>query len=294
MRGSDSCSAWSPARRCRCGCCACTCGSASIGQRATPFIDRTLRSDPDGEATRDAEPVAAGGEDSSAPTPWTVARAARSCRPRDSPVQFRVLPGRRARHRTFVHRGRVRRAALHRLRARLLPAQMAWLREHSGFVTTVTKFRYGAVRSADRCPVMKRTVPDAPPFEDLLWQRLTRRTLLASRRRRWRRLAAGGSALLGAAQAPADGGVRARLQADPGQQGSTQIVLPPGYSYDLLVRWGESLWSSVARPRRLEARRRCAVRAGRGGTAAATVRHRTAMPSISFRSTRAASAASCA
>jgi uncharacterized protein len=90
---------------------------------------------------------------------------------------------------------------------------------------------------------MKRTVPDVPLFQDLLAQRLTRRKLLEAGAA-LAPLAAGGSALLGAAQALADGG--GRLTFKP-IQGSTldQIVLPPGYSCDLLVRWGESLWSSV-------------------------------------------------
>jgi secreted PhoX family phosphatase len=90
---------------------------------------------------------------------------------------------------------------------------------------------------------MTRRAPDATPFEDLLAQRLTRRELLQAGAA-LAPLAAGAPTLLGAANALADSGNALGFKPI---QGSTadQIVLPPGYSYDVIVRWGESLWSDV-------------------------------------------------
>jgi len=88
---------------------------------------------------------------------------------------------------------------------------------------------------------MTRT-PDATPFEHLLSQRLTRRRVLAAGAALAPFAVAGGS-LLGACAATRP----ASALSFKGIQGSQvdDVVLPPGYRYDVLVRWGESLWTSV-------------------------------------------------
>lgn len=96
---------------------------------------------------------------------------------------------------------------------------------------------------------MNRPIPDATPFEDLLAQRLTRRQLLESGAALVP-LAIGGSALLGSHAASARDANLARSPSSLGFKpipGSTAdaVLLPPGYTYDVLVRWGESLWSST-------------------------------------------------
>ena len=89
----------------------------------------------------------------------------------------------------------------------------------------------------------RRRAPDAPLFEDLLAQRLTRRQILQA-----------GAAL--APMALAGCGPLASLDGGAAQPSSLgfrpirgskadAVVLPPGYTYDVLVRWGESLSSAV-------------------------------------------------
>src|SRR5688500_12040237 len=89
---------------------------------------------------------------------------------------------------------------------------------------------------------MKRN-PDATPFGHLLSQRLTRRRVLAAGATLAPLPLAGGG-LLGACTTtrPAS-----PLSFKP-IQGSLAdaVLLPPGYRYDLLLRWGDSLSSSVA------------------------------------------------
>jgi secreted PhoX family phosphatase len=88
---------------------------------------------------------------------------------------------------------------------------------------------------------MTRT-PDATPFEQLLSQRLTRRRVLAAGAA-LAPLTVAGTGLLGACTTlrPANA---LSFKAIQGSQ-ADDVVLPPGYRYDMLVRWGESLWTSV-------------------------------------------------
>jgi uncharacterized protein len=88
---------------------------------------------------------------------------------------------------------------------------------------------------------MKRTL-DATPFEHLLSQRLTRRRVLAAGATLAPLVVAGGG-LLGACTTarPAS---RLAFKPIPGSQADA-VLLPPGYRHDVLVRWGDSLWSSV-------------------------------------------------
>jgi uncharacterized protein len=96
---------------------------------------------------------------------------------------------------------------------------------------------------------MNRRIPDATAFQDLLAQRLTRRQLL-ERGAALAPLAIGAPALLGARNALGNNARPAQAPGTLGFQpirGSTAdaVVLPPGYTHDVLVRWGDSLWSST-------------------------------------------------
>jgi uncharacterized protein len=90
---------------------------------------------------------------------------------------------------------------------------------------------------------MTRRAPDALSFEGLLAQRLTRRQILQTG------AAIAPMALAGCAPlASSDAGSSkvAQLGFKPIRGSKADaIVLPPGYSYDLVIRWGESLFSSV-------------------------------------------------
>jgi secreted PhoX family phosphatase len=88
---------------------------------------------------------------------------------------------------------------------------------------------------------MTRT-PDATPFEHLLSQRLTRRRVLAAGAALAPLAVAGGGLLSACATTRPAGALSFK-----GIQGSQadDVVLPPGYRYDVLVRWGDSLWTSV-------------------------------------------------
>ena len=89
---------------------------------------------------------------------------------------------------------------------------------------------------------MKRT-PDATPFEHLLSQRLTRRRVLATGATLAPLAVAGGS-LLGACTTAR---AASALSFKPIQGSKADdVLLPPGYRHDMIVRWGDSLWSSVA------------------------------------------------
>ncbi|HWK51731.1 MAG TPA: alkaline phosphatase PhoX, partial [Steroidobacter sp.] len=89
----------------------------------------------------------------------------------------------------------------------------------------------------------RRRAPDAPLFEDLLAQRLTRRQILQAG------AALAPMALAGCGPlASLDGSApkRSPLGFQPIQGSKADaVVLPPGYTYDVLVRWGESLSSAV-------------------------------------------------
>lgn len=88
---------------------------------------------------------------------------------------------------------------------------------------------------------MPRTV-DSPAFADLLLQRLTRRRLLET----GVALAPLVLAAPGCASRPERAAADAALGFEPIQSTSADaIVLPPGYTHDIVVRWGESLWSDT-------------------------------------------------
>ena len=90
---------------------------------------------------------------------------------------------------------------------------------------------------------MNRRTPDAPLFQDLLAQRLSRRQLLEAGIA-IAPLAVTGSALL---SAPAALAKHAALGFKPIRGSKADaVILPPGYSYDVLIRWGESLSSSTS------------------------------------------------
>jgi secreted PhoX family phosphatase len=85
---------------------------------------------------------------------------------------------------------------------------------------------------------MIQRTPDAPTFEDLLSQRLSRRTLLEAG------VALTASTLL-SAPALADKNVTPlRFKPIQGSQADA-VILPPGYRYDVLIRWGQSLSPAV-------------------------------------------------
>ena len=97
---------------------------------------------------------------------------------------------------------------------------------------------------------MKRT-PDATPFAHLLSQRLTRRRVLAAGAT-LAPLAVAGGGLLSACTTTRSA---SQLSFKPIQGSQADaVLLPPGYRYDLLVRWGDSLWSvgcQISTPRDL-------------------------------------------
>lgn len=90
---------------------------------------------------------------------------------------------------------------------------------------------------------MTRRIPDAPPFQELLAQRFTRRKLLEAGLS-IAPLVAAGSALLDANVAFAKGVSGLRFKPIQGSKADA-VVLPPGYTSDVLVRWGESLSPSA-------------------------------------------------
>ena len=89
---------------------------------------------------------------------------------------------------------------------------------------------------------MKRnTPPHAPAFSDLLQQRLTRRSILQAAA--LSPFVVGGGALLRSASVRAEGGALAFKPV--AASSADQILLPPGYTHDVVARWGESLFSKV-------------------------------------------------
>jgi secreted PhoX family phosphatase len=85
---------------------------------------------------------------------------------------------------------------------------------------------------------MVQRTPDAPAFEELLSQRLSRRALLEAG------VALTASTLL-SPPALADEPV-ASLRFKPIQASKADaVILPPGYTYDVLIRWGQGLSPSV-------------------------------------------------
>ncbi|GFE88361.1 PhoX family protein [Steroidobacter agaridevorans] len=90
---------------------------------------------------------------------------------------------------------------------------------------------------------MTRRAPDAPLFEDLLAQRLTRRQVLQAGAA-IAPMALAGCAPFATSDANASKTASLGFKAIQGSKADA-IVLPPGYSYDVVIRWGESLFSSV-------------------------------------------------
>ncbi|HJY37842.1 MAG TPA: alkaline phosphatase PhoX, partial [Steroidobacteraceae bacterium] len=85
-------------------------------------------------------------------------------------------------------------------------------------------------------------IPDATPFAQILFQRVTRRRVLATGATLAPLALAGGGLLEASASVrPAN---RLGFKAIEGSKADA-VVLPPGYRYDVIARWGESLWSSV-------------------------------------------------
>ncbi len=97
-------------------------------------------------------------------------------------------------------------------------------------------------------PKTKPRLPQVIPFADLLAQRLSRRNVLKGGVALGP-LAVAGSGLLGTvlpgASALADRASSLSFKPIQGSQADA-VILPHGYTYDLLVRWGDSLWSSSA------------------------------------------------
>ncbi len=87
----------------------------------------------------------------------------------------------------------------------------------------------------------KRSIVSSPAFQDLLLQRVTRRSVLQAGVALAPLAVAGCGTSEVSASAPAHG-----LSFQP-IKGSTAdaVILPHGYTYDILVRWGESLASGV-------------------------------------------------
>lgn len=86
--------------------------------------------------------------------------------------------------------------------------------------------------------MIRRRAPDAPVFEDLLAQRLTRRQVLQAG------AAIAGSALLASNDANAARATQLGFKPIQGSKADA-IVLPSGYTHDVLIRWGESLSAAV-------------------------------------------------
>ncbi|HEY0940066.1 MAG TPA: PhoX family phosphatase [Steroidobacter sp.] len=94
---------------------------------------------------------------------------------------------------------------------------------------------------------MTRRAPDAPFFEDLLAQRLTRRRVLQAGAAIAPAMVTGamvGSALFAPTDARASKATQLGFKPIRGSSADA-IVLPPGYTHDVLIRWGESLTSKV-------------------------------------------------
>src|SRR5688572_3860721 len=90
---------------------------------------------------------------------------------------------------------------------------------------------------------MVQRTPDAPPFEDLLSQRLSRRQLLEAGVV-VAPLAFTGSALLSEPALADKAASSLRFKPIQGSKADA-VILPPGYTHDVLIRWGQSLSPSV-------------------------------------------------
>jgi secreted PhoX family phosphatase len=88
-----------------------------------------------------------------------------------------------------------------------------------------------------------RRIPDATAFAQLLSQRVTRRRVLAAGAT-LAPLALASGGLLQACTTLRPTARRPSFKPIQGSQADS-VLLPPGYKYDVIARWGESLWSSV-------------------------------------------------
>jgi len=90
---------------------------------------------------------------------------------------------------------------------------------------------------------MKRIPPPGTAFADLLTQRLSRRRFLEAGAA-LTPFALGGGALLQSGDVRADGS--SALTFKPiAASNADQILLPPGYTYDVVAKWGDSMFSKV-------------------------------------------------
>jgi len=87
----------------------------------------------------------------------------------------------------------------------------------------------------------RRPGPDAVTFRSLIRERFTRRQVLEAGLA-LAPLAAGSAGLLQAPLAVADGASALRFRPISGSKDDA-IVLPRGYTFDIVARWGEALWS---------------------------------------------------
>lgn len=85
---------------------------------------------------------------------------------------------------------------------------------------------------------MVQRIPDAAAFEDLLSQRLSRRKLLEAG------VVLTASSLLSPPTLADQPAASLRFQPIQGSKADA-VILPPGYQYDVLIRWGQSLSPSV-------------------------------------------------
>jgi uncharacterized protein len=97
--------------------------------------------------------------------------------------------------------------------------------------------------SVTTLPAIMKRAPDVTPFAKLLSQRLTRRRVLEAGAV-LAPLAVAGTGLLKSGAVLGDGGGSLTFKAIEGSKADA-VLLPAGYTYDLLVRWGDSLWSST-------------------------------------------------
>jgi hypothetical protein len=85
---------------------------------------------------------------------------------------------------------------------------------------------------------MVQRTPDAPPFEDLLSQRLSRRKLIEAG------VALTASTLLSPPTLADKSAASLRFKPIRGSKADA-VILPSGYTHDVLIRWGQSLSASV-------------------------------------------------
>ena len=88
---------------------------------------------------------------------------------------------------------------------------------------------------------MTRTLEPSTPFADLLEQRLSRRSMLGAAA--LAPLVVGTGALFRSPHVRADSAALGFRSIAPSS--ADEIILPRGYTYDIVARWGDSLFSNV-------------------------------------------------